>query len=170
MRHAATRLALMVTLAAGCASSANAGHPLVGTWRSDEFDDPHPTPDSVARRVDEFTFRADGGVELFFAAHRDGVVPALAVGLGGVWAEALDDVAVIPLPVAPARVEQALRSLRAAPLLLGARGTTPPNLTAAAQFGAAIGDLLLDQRLALLEVNPALATPTACIALDCIAR
>ena len=31
----------------------------------------------------------------------DGVVPALAVGLGGVWAEALDDVAIVPLPATP---------------------------------------------------------------------
>ncbi len=112
----------------------------------------------------------DDGVELFFAAHRDGVVPALAVGLGGVWAEALDDIAVVPLPASPARVERALRSLRAAPLLLGARGVTAPDLTAAAQFGSRLGELLLDHRLTLLEVNPALATPTTCIALDCIAR
>ena len=110
------------------------------------------------------------GVELFFAAHRDGVVPALAVGLGGVRAEALDDVAIVPLPASPGRVEQALRSLRAAPLLLGARGGTPPDLAAAAQFGATVGDILLDQRLALLEINPALATPAGCVALDCVAR
>jgi acetyl-CoA synthetase len=110
------------------------------------------------------------GVEIFFAAHRDGVVPALAVGLGGIWAEALDDVAVVPLPASPARVERALRSLRAAPLLLGARGATPPDLAAAARFGSRLGELLLDQRLSLLEVNPALATPTTCIALDALAR
>jgi acetate---CoA ligase (ADP-forming) len=110
------------------------------------------------------------GVELFFAAHRDGVVPALAVGLGGVWAEALDDVAVVPLPASPARVERALRSLRAAPLLLGARGRTPPDIAAAARFASRLGDLLLEHRLGLLEVNPALATPTTCIALDCLAR
>lgn len=111
-----------------------------------------------------------GGVELFFAAHREGVVPALAVGLGGIWAEALDDVAIVPLPASPARVEQALRSLRAAPLLLGARGGSAPNLAAAAHFGATLGTLLLDHHLSVIEVNPALATPATCIALDCIAR
>ena len=31
----------------------------------------------------------------------DGVVPALVVGLGGIWAEALDDVAIVPLPAEP---------------------------------------------------------------------
>ncbi|MGB2850224.1 MAG: acetate--CoA ligase family protein, partial [Solirubrobacterales bacterium] len=47
----------------------------------------------------------DGGAELFVAAHRDGIVPALVVGLGGIWTEALDDVAIIPLPADPPRVE-----------------------------------------------------------------
>ena len=46
----------------------------------------------------------------------------LVVGLGGVWIEILDDVAVLPLPVSAARVEEALRGLRAAPLLTGERG------------------------------------------------
>ena len=57
---------------------------------------------------------APPGVELLVAARRDAVVPALVVGLGGVWTELLDDAAVVPLPASPARVEAALRSLRAA--------------------------------------------------------
>ena len=62
------------------------------------------------------------GVELLVAARRDAVVPALVIGLGGVWTEALGDVAVVPLPASPERVAAALRSLRGAPLLTGARG------------------------------------------------
>ena len=38
------------------------------------------------------------GVELLVAARADAVVPALVVGLGGIWTEALDDVAIVPLP------------------------------------------------------------------------
>ena len=112
----------------------------------------------------------DGAVELFFAAHRDGVVPALAVGLGGIWAEALDDVAVVPLPASPARVEQALRSLQASPVLLRERGGSPLALQAAAEYGSRLGNLLLSESLSLLEVNPALLTPSACTALDALAR
>ena len=41
------------------------------------------------------------GVELVVAARRDAVVPALVVGLGGVWTELLGDVAVVPLPASP---------------------------------------------------------------------
>ena len=31
-------------------------------------------------------------------ASRDGVVPHLVVGLGGIWTELLDDVTILPLP------------------------------------------------------------------------
>ena len=55
------------------------------------------------------------GVELLVAARADAVVPALVVGLGGVWTEALDDVAVIPLPGEPgARRAGAARPARRA--------------------------------------------------------
>ena len=60
------------------------------------------------------------GLELLVSARRDAVVPALVVGLGGVWTEIHDDVAVVPLPATPERVEAALRSLRGAGLLTGA--------------------------------------------------
>ena len=62
------------------------------------------------------------GVELIVAARRDGVVPTLTVGLGGVWTEAFADVACIPLPASPARVRSALEGLRAWSFLAGARG------------------------------------------------
>jgi hypothetical protein len=113
---------------------------------------------------------AGEGVELIFAVRRDGVVPGLLVGTGGIWAEALDDVAIVPLPASPARVERALRGLRAAPLLTGGRGGPAVDLAAAARFGSRLGELALEHGLDLLEVNPALATPRGCVALDAVAR
>ena len=110
------------------------------------------------------------GVELVVAARGDAVVPALVVGLGGVWTELLDDVAVVPLPAAPARVEAALRSLRGAGLLTGARGTAPVDLAALAALAAAAGDLLLAEGLALLELNPVIAGPGGAVAVDALAR
>jgi acetate---CoA ligase (ADP-forming) len=112
---------------------------------------------------------AEGGVELIYAVRRDGVVPALLVGTGGTWAEALDDVALVPLPASPERVERALRGLRAAPLLTGARGGPAVDLDAAARFGSRLGELALAHGLDLLEVNPALASPHGCVALDAVA-
>jgi acetate---CoA ligase (ADP-forming) len=113
---------------------------------------------------------AGAGIELIFAVRRDGVVPALVVGIGGIWAEALDDVAIVPLPASPPRVERALRDLRAAPLLTGGRGGPAVDLAAAARFGSRLGELALEHDLDLLEVNPALASPQGCVALDAIAR
>jgi acetyl-CoA synthetase len=112
---------------------------------------------------------AGDGVELIFAVRRDGVVPALLAGTGGIWAEALDDVALVPLPASPVRVERALRRLRSAPLLTGARGGPAVDLAAAAEFGSRLGELALAHGLDLLEVNPALASPAGCVALDAVA-
>jgi acetate---CoA ligase (ADP-forming) len=112
---------------------------------------------------------AGAGVELIFAIRRDGVVPALLVGTGGIWAEALDDVAIVPLPASPERVERALRGLRAAPLLTGARGRPAIDLAATAHFGSRLGELALAHGLDLLEVNPALASAAGCVALDAVA-
>jgi acyl-CoA synthetase (NDP forming) len=111
-----------------------------------------------------------GGVELLIAARRNGVVPALVVGLGGIWTEALDDVAVVPLPAAPERVERALLSLRGAAALRGRRGGPALGLAAAARFGSRLGELLIERDLDLLEVNPALLGADRCVALDAIAR
>ena len=58
---------------------------------------------------------APPGVQLLVAARADAVVPALVVGLGGIWAEALDDVAIVPLPADAERVEKAVLSLRGEP-------------------------------------------------------
>ena len=51
-----------------------------------------PTASVLAERM------AAPGVELIVAARADAVVPALVIGLGGVWTEVLDDVAIVPLP------------------------------------------------------------------------
>jgi len=110
------------------------------------------------------------GVELVVAARRDAVVPALVVGLGGVWTELLDDVAIVPLPASAARVEVALRSLRGAGLLTGARGSAAVDLGAVAALAAACGDLLLREGLSLLELNPVIASGAGAVAVDAVAR
>ena len=99
---------------------------------------------------------APPGVELIVAAHTDGVVPALVVGLGGIWTELLRDVAVIPLPADAPRVERAIATLRGAPLLLGGRGRPGADVAAAARLAAQVGALLLERGLATIECNPVL--------------
>ena len=109
------------------------------------------------------------GVELLVSARRDGVVPSLAVGLGGIWTELHEDAAVVPLPASTERVESALRSLRGAPLLTGARGRPPLDLRAAARLAAGVGDLLLGADLSLIELNPVFVHEQGAVAVDAVA-
>lgn len=111
---------------------------------------------------------APPGVELIVAAHADGIVPALVLGLGGIWTELIDDVVVIPLPADSTRIERALRTLRGAPLLYGARGGTGIDVDAVAELAARIGGLLLERSLATVECNPVVAGPPGqgAVALD----
>lgn len=110
------------------------------------------------------------GVELLVAARADAIVPALVIGLGGIWTEALGDVVVIPLPASPERVERALRSLRGAALLTGGRGGTAVDLAGVATAASRVGHLLLGRELELLELNPLIAGPGGCMAVDAVAR
>jgi succinyl-CoA synthetase beta subunit len=60
-----------------------------------------------------------------------------------------------------------LRSLRAAPLLAGARGRPALNISAAAAALAALSRVAAAHpELAELEINPLLVTPAEAIALD----
>jgi acetate---CoA ligase (ADP-forming) len=113
---------------------------------------------------------APPGVELLVGARRDAVVPVLTVGLGGVWTEVLGDAAVVPLPADAERVERALRSLRAAPLLTGRRNGMALDVRGAAQLAARVGALLLEQRLELIELNPVIVSPRGAVAVDALVR
>jgi len=110
------------------------------------------------------------GVEVFVAARTDAVVPALAIGLGGIWAEAFDEIAIVPLPAGAARIERSLRGLRAAPVLSGGRGSAAVDLAALAALAARAGELALDRDLSLLELNPVAANADGAVALDALAR
>jgi acyl-CoA synthetase (NDP forming) len=97
------------------------------------------------------------GVELLAGVTMDATFgPVLAVGLGGVWVEALADTSLRALPVQPGEVQRMLGELRGAPLLRGARGTRPADLAVLGEVITKIGDaaLSLGGALRALEVNP----------------
>jgi len=98
-----------------------------------------------------------GGVELLAGVTVDATFgPVLAVGLGGIWVEALHDVALRVLPIEEADARDMLGELRAAPLLRGARGGTPVDLDRVADvlLGLAGAAALVGPSLQALEVNP----------------
>lgn len=82
--------------------------------------------------------------------------PVVLVGLGGVLAEVLDDVVLIPAPVSPERVRALLPRLRLWPLLEGTRGRPPLDIDALADAASRLSWLAVDAgaRLAELDINP----------------
>jgi acetate---CoA ligase (ADP-forming) len=110
------------------------------------------------------------GIELIVAARTGAIVPALVIGLGGIWTELRDEVAVVPLPADAARVERALRSMRAAPVLEGGRGGGAVDLGAVARLAQRTGELLIESGLEEIELNPVLASSAGAVAVDALVR
>jgi acyl-CoA synthetase (NDP forming) len=108
------------------------------------------------------------GLELIVGARRDARFgPIALVGIGGIYTELLGDVAVALAPVDEDEADELLRSLKGAPLLLGARGRPPLALRAAARTVAAVSRVAAARpEIAEIEVNPLLATPRDVVALD----
>ncbi len=106
------------------------------------------------------------GLEVIVAARSDCVVPALVVGLGGALAEALDDVAIIPLPANVERIRRALEQLRGANVLT----REPGAIEAVASVAERVGELLLKFRLSLIELNPVSIHAGRAVALDAVIR
>jgi acyl-CoA synthetase (NDP forming) len=82
-------------------------------------------------------------------------------GLGGIFVEILKDVVFRRCPFGEDVAEQMIRSIKGAPLLLGARGRPPADIKALATmlarlsaFAAASGD-----RLQSIDLNPVFAMP-----------
>jgi hypothetical protein len=113
---------------------------------------------------------APDGAELLVAARADTIVPVLVVGLGGIWTELLDDVAIVPLPAGAARIERALRSLRGAPTFAGGRGRPAADVAAAAALIERCGQLLLAGGIELIELNPVLVGAAGAVAVDASVR
>jgi acyl-CoA synthetase (NDP forming) len=108
------------------------------------------------------------GVEILIGARWDPRFgPVALAGLGGVYAEVMRDVAVSLAPVTAAQAEAMLRSLKAFPLLDGARGRPRLDLAAAAHALAALSHVAAEHpEIAELEVNPLLVLPDRAVGLD----
>ncbi|MCW8139194.1 MAG: acetate--CoA ligase family protein [Planctomycetota bacterium] len=112
--------------------------------------------------------QVQGGRELILGA-RTG--PVLLVGLGGVHAEVLRDVALGVPPLTDRDAEDMLDGLRGAPLLAGYRGQ--PGVDRAARVDARLRRSALAEevpRLAELDVNPLLALAQGAVVVDARAR
>jgi acetate---CoA ligase (ADP-forming) len=108
------------------------------------------------------------GVELLVGARWDRRFgPVVLVGLGGLFTEIMSDVAVALAPVDAPAAERLLLSLRAAPLLRGARGRPPLDVAAAADAVERLSHVAASHpEIAEVEVNPLLVSPDAAVGLD----
>jgi len=98
-----------------------------------------------------------GGVELILGTKKDPVFgPMVMVGLGGIFAEIFKDVALQPAPVDEAQATAMLRSLKAFPLLDGARGRPKADVPAAAQAIAALSRFAVRHAdsVSEIDINP----------------
>jgi acetate---CoA ligase (ADP-forming) len=99
---------------------------------------------------------APRGIELMVGAKRDpdwGVT--LILGLGGIWVEALVDVAVLRAGVDRGEILAALGKLRAAKLLAGPRGAPPADVEAVAEVVLTISRLMHSvPAIAEIDINP----------------
>ena len=103
------------------------------------------------------------GVELIIGARRDpSFGPVIMAGLGGIWVEALEDVA---LRLAPIDVEEArtmLGELKGRKLLAGVRGSPPLDALRLAQLIADLSQWFCAAAwLAELDLNPIIAHASA---------
>jgi hypothetical protein len=111
---------------------------------------------------------APAGIEVIAGGRRDAVFgPAVLVGLGGVLAEILDDVAVLLAPVTVDEVVDRLDALRGAALLRGVRGAPGVAMRPLAEVVVAIGDLLVAHpSIVEIDCNPVIAGPLGAVAVD----
>jgi acyl-CoA synthetase (NDP forming) len=113
----------------------------------------------------------EGGVEVILGMARDpDFGPTVAVGLGGVLVELLDDVQLRLPPLGVDEAREMLDALRGRRLLDGQRGRPPLDVGAAVEAIVRFGELAADlgDLVAEIDVNPLVVLPQGVCALDCL--
>ena len=98
-----------------------------------------------------------GGIEMILGMSRDPQFgPVVAVGLGGIFVEILEDIQLLLPPITASEARSALERLRGYPILLGARGAQPADLDALVDAMLRFSDLCLDLGALAgeIDVNP----------------
>jgi acyl-CoA synthetase (NDP forming) len=110
------------------------------------------------------------GVELILGIRRDPLFGAsVLVGLGGVLAEVLDDVAIRLAPVTPRVAMSMLDDLRGRQVLDGVRGRRGIDRAAIAEMLVALGRLGVERPDVLeVDLNPVIAWPSGALAVDAL--
>ncbi|HEV8015549.1 MAG TPA: acetate--CoA ligase family protein [Stellaceae bacterium] len=115
---------------------------------------------------------AKPGIEMILGARRDPQWgPVLAVGLGGIFAEAIADIRILPVGLDGEEIAAEIKRLRGAKLLAGYRGAPPADIAALADAVARLGQVMLAApRLREIDINPLSVLPVGegVLALDAL--
>jgi acetyltransferase len=112
--------------------------------------------------------QAAPGLEVVIGAVRDPVFgPLIVAGLGGIWIEALDDIALRVAPIGVAEARSMLAELRGQGLLAGGRSRLPVDRASLARIIARVSAWVARAPwLAELDINPLIVTPDGPLAVD----
>ncbi|HTG41719.1 MAG TPA: acetate--CoA ligase family protein [Methylomirabilota bacterium] len=113
---------------------------------------------------------ASPGLELIVGLTRDpDFGPLVVAGLGGVFAEVLDDVVIRLAPVTTEEATAMLDDLRGTRLLDGARGRPAADRAAIAAIIVAVAQLGVDRPdIVAIDLNPVISGPAETIAVDAL--
>ena len=125
-------------------------------------------PDAVIEGV--LVERMVSGPEVIVGAIRDETFgPMVMVGIGGVVAEALDDVRMAPAPVSKSHVERMIESLAGIGLLTKPRLGPPADLESLAWIVVEIGNRMsMHGAIAAIDLNPIVWSGSEWIVLDAV--
>jgi acetate---CoA ligase (ADP-forming) len=110
------------------------------------------------------------GLELIVGARNDADWgPVILVGFGGVQAEILQDVALLPPDLPREAIVAALRGLKQGPLLDGWRGSPALDVDAVAAIVEGLGQILRGTpAIREIDLNPVVVYPKGVVALDAL--
>ncbi len=111
----------------------------------------------------------EGGLELLVGVSNDPTFgPCVTAGLGGVYVEALDDVARLLPPFGASEAARALSGLRSRVIFEGFRGGPAVQIPHISDIMVKISELAteLGNDVAEMDLNPLIATAGGCVAVD----
>ncbi len=97
-----------------------------------------------------------GGQELILGGRQDpNFGPVVLIGLGGIFVEVFEEVALRVAPITHKEAEEMIDELRGAPILKGARGHKPSDIAAVSEALLRLSQLLIDfPEIRELDINP----------------
>jgi acetyl coenzyme A synthetase (ADP forming)-like protein len=109
-----------------------------------------------------------GGVEVMAGVVQDPVFgPVVAFGMGGTLAELLGEMRFAPAPLTDVDADELVAAGKAGALLAGMRGAAPADMAALADLVRRLAQLASDfHEIAELDLNPIVAKPDGCLAVD----